>query len=390
MERKNKKVEYPKGWKEVYEEYKAKKKSRATCANMLGISVNSFDILKKKYEKELASNESNSVETPDKRFRNHNSRPRRAGMRSGYSDDSSNENINEDESDSVEPDSDTVEKEPEELTPKEYFEGLKEKKRKITDKELLAAYNIAINMYEGFIKSGQDKAAKKLKFLINTIEKEHKLYELGVDTYVYRQDIARYIQNVSMKVVKVIELESYERPIPEEIQEVIKLTDGIFTRRVIVYTDYTGKDEKRVEKERREKDPILFGIFDDKRNHPLSDRFYFLGDWEDDKCDLTLESIVTEMQESVGETITHEVAIPQTFEEMNERLKRLNSKEEDVNVLNAYINSVDTSSEKKPDNGPAIDPNNEEEHREYRERNIGEKIANTFKKVRSILGKKKK
>ena len=275
-----------------------------------------------------------------------------------------------------------------EYTPKEYFDKLKDSKQTLESKELLAAFDTALSMYEGYVKSGQEKAAKKLQFIIETIKKEYKLYELGVDTFVYRQDIARYISNVADKVVKVIDLESYERPIPPEIQDVIELTNGVFSRRVIVYTDYTGEDEKKVEKERREKDPILFGIFDDSRTHPLSDRFYFLGDWEDEMCDLTLESIVDEMKTAVGEKITHDVNIPQTFKEMNERMDRLNSRDDDTNVRNTYKNSENLGNGKH-DDGPAIDPNDPDDNREYRERNIGEKVANAFRKVRSILGKRK-
>lgn len=291
--------------------------------------------------------------------------------------------------DPVAPESDNEEEDTKEYTPKEYFEKLKDSKQKLESKELLAAFDTAISMYEGYVKSGQEKAAKKLQFIIETIKKEYKLYELGVDTFVYRQDIARYISNVADKVVKVIDLESYERPIPPEIQDVIELTNGIFSKRVIVYTDYTGKDEKKVEKERREKDPILFGIFDDARNHPLSDRFYFLGDWEDEMCDLTLESIVDEMKTAVGEKITHEVDIPQTFKEMNDRMERLNSRDDDVSVRKEYEKADDLNNGKH-DDGPAINADDPDDNREYRERNIGEKVANAFKKVRSILGKKRK
>ncbi|MCD3340325.1 hypothetical protein G8T81_14565, partial [Clostridium botulinum C/D] len=103
--------------------------------------------------------------------------------------------------------------------------------------------------------------------------------------FIYRDDVEEYIDNIAKDVVKLIELERYEREIPDEIVEVIKQTKGKFDQLYILFTDYTGKMERQVEKERREKDPILFGTFQDEKSRAVIDRFYFLGDWVDEYCD---------------------------------------------------------------------------------------------------------
>ena len=260
-----------------------------------------------------------------------------------------------------------------EITPLEYFDIIKGSKEVVTSEDLQKSFALASNMMDGYKATGQDTAAKKLSYLMDTIVKESRLVELGIDTFIYRQDIERYINKIEKKTVKVIEVERYEREIPEEIRDVINLTKDIFDRLIIVFTDYTGKMEKQVEKERREKDPILFGYFCNSRT-PLSDRFYYLGDWEDEYCDLTLESMVKEMKVLSGENIEHQVHTPQTDEELKKRLSELKSKEEDKSTLETED----------------FDQKYDETDREYRVSNPGEKIIEKIKKVKSILSKMKR
>ena len=97
----------------------------------------------------------------------------------------------------------------------------------------------------------------------------------------------------------------------------------------VVFTDYTGKAEKEVTKERREKDPMLFGTFQkprtDTRNGGvvLNDRFYFLGDWEDEYWDLTMDKFLKE----VGKEKLQTVVIPTNTDEIKEELETLLNQE---------------------------------------------------------------
>lgn len=139
---------------------------------------------------------------------------------------------------------------------------------------------------------------KKLMFVVDMIEKERDAIELGIDTFVYLEDIKEFIANVSDEVVKIIRLEDYPREVPDDIvDEYLKVRD-VFDRFYVVFTDYTGEAEKKVEKSRRDKDPILFGAFHNKEEDELNEKFYYIGDWIDEYCDLTLEKMVTEMKDA--------------------------------------------------------------------------------------------
>lgn len=114
---------------------------------------------------------------------------------------------------------------------------------------------------------------------------------------------------------------------------------NIFDKMYVVFTDYTGKVEKTVQKERREKDPILFGTFQKigKRfnwnNSMINDRFYFLGDWEDEYCDLTMDKFLME----AGKDKLNTLEIPLDTNAIKEELDRLSrdlNKTRDVEKVN--------------------------------------------------------
>lgn len=84
----------------------------------------------------------------------------------------------------------------------------------------------------------------------------------------------------------------------------------MFDKYYILYTDFTYTGEKissgeinNVSKE-KEKDPILFGAFVKdsttiERTTYMGDKLYFIADWEDEYCDLTLDKLMREMPEVV-------------------------------------------------------------------------------------------
>ena len=213
----------------------------------------------------------------------------------------------------------------EELNATQYFNYLKEKKQTVTDKDLKDLYNGYLLLVEKYSITGQKRVIEKLRFLADNIEKERQVVGLGINSFVYRDDIEDYIDNISKNVVKIIELENYPRDIPDNIVQVIAKTKDIFDKMYVVFTDYTGKAEKEVAKERREKDPMLFGTFQkprtDTRNGGviLNDRFYFLGDWEDEYCGLTMDKFLQE----IGKEKLQKVVIPANTDEIKEELERL-------------------------------------------------------------------
>lgn len=206
------------------------------------------------------------------------------------------------------------------LTPQQYFEQVKERKHNITDEELVKVYDNCLELLNKYKITGQKKGMRKLMFHLECIEKEREIVKMGINTFIYRDDIEEYIDTVAKDTVKIIELENYEREIPDEIVEVIAATKDKFDQLYVVFTDYTGKVERQIEKERRDKDPILFGTFQNQSNRTVIDRFYYLGDWEDEYCDLTLDKMVNETEKAGKRNIVKTISTPRDIEELKEQL----------------------------------------------------------------------
>ncbi len=210
-----------------------------------------------------------------------------------------------------------------ELNPSEYFEIVKERKQKITDEDLVRIYNNCLDLLNKYKITGQKRGMRKILFHLDCIEKEREIIKMGINTFIYRDDIEEYIDNVAKDTVKIIELEQYEREIPDEIVHTIEQVKDKFDQLYVVFTDYTGKVERQIAKERRDKDPILFGTFQSENNMSVIDRFYFLGDWKDEYCDLTLDKMVNEVRKQNGQNIENTIKTPKDIEELKKQLNML-------------------------------------------------------------------
>ena len=217
------------------------------------------------------------------------------------------------------------------LTPQQYFDEVKDRKHVVNDEELNSIYDNCLELLNKYLITGQTSAMKKIIFHLDCIEKEKEIVRIGINTFVYRDDIESYIDNVASDVVKIIDLEKYEREIPDEIVELINLVKDKFDKMYIVFTDYTGKVEHQVAKERREKDPILFGTFQDRENNIVNDRFYYIGDWVDEYCDLTLDKMMNQMDRANKKNISHRISTPKDVAELKEQLSSL------ANIDGKYI-----------------------------------------------------
>lgn len=175
------------------------------------------------------------------------------------------------------------------------FLDLKQQKQIIEDAELQRVYENAQVFANKYAETGQTEALKKLIFVLQTVTKERELLKLGFNQFIYKDAIDAYIDQVSVRPIKITELCNYVRDIPQEIVDKVKLTKGIFDEFFVVYTDYTSKEDRRVEAAKRERDPILFGVFLDRNAHVCNERFYYIGDWIDEYCDLTFDRMLTDL-----------------------------------------------------------------------------------------------
>ena len=187
------------------------------------------------------------------------------------------------------------EKKEETLTPSEYFEQIKSMKEKCTKDDLQALYDTAMTKFKKYMITGQKEAARHLYNLCELAKREMDIIDAGIDTFVYRADIDTYVNNVADDCVVAIELENYEREIPDEIVDKIVMCKekNLFDKYYIFFTDYTGEHRSKVDEKKKAKDPILFGncLIEGK----VSDRMYFIGDWVDEYCSLTLDKMIDAM-----------------------------------------------------------------------------------------------
>lgn len=211
------------------------------------------------------------------------------------------------------------------LTPKQFFDIVKTQKHQIGDDVLSAAYDTALTMLNKFRVTRQIDAAKKTVFYLETITKERELIKLGIDQFIYLPNILDYIKNVENKSVCITEIDRYERNIPDEIVDKMLQLEGIFDQYYVLFVDYTGKQRSKTEKERRSADPILFGVFQNEKATYLCDRWYYVGDWIDEHCDLTLAQMLTDIAhiDSIDESnFLHRIRTPEDIESFKSELAR--------------------------------------------------------------------
>ena len=208
------------------------------------------------------------------------------------------------------------------MTPKDYFDKVKAQRHELTDEKVNEIYENCLDMLNKSITTGQIDATNKLIFQLETIDRESEIVKLGITSFVYREDVEHFIDDVSDKAVKLIELEQYERAIPSEIVDIIDIVKGKFDKLYVVFTDYTDEMGKKVAKERRDKDPILFGAFENKVTGDIMERFYYIGDWEDEYCDLTLDKMVMVMKKETGINIKREINTPQDVRDLKAKLEK--------------------------------------------------------------------
>lgn len=222
----------------------------------------------------------------------------------------------------------SVEQEIKDMDPQQYFEYIKSKKHESSDEFITNLQKVVESELSKAMVTGQNVVIRRLAYAMGVLERERKLIKEGIDTYVQREDIEDFIHYVKDKAVKIVEIELFPRSIPDELALKVKelKEKKLFDNFFILCTDYTDGIAKEVKKEERKRDPILFGTFEQKIDNmwDIHDRFYFIGDWEDEYCDLTLSKMVEIMAEK-DKDIVKDVGIKNVSEE----------------EVRSYINSLD-------------------------------------------------
>src|SRR4030042_2342290 len=121
------------------------------------------------------------------------------------------------------------------------------------------------------------------------VMREATMASCGFNKFIEGDFLNKYIDLCKNKVIKISRIKNYVRFIPKKVRDKMEKAErkALFDGYVVVHTDPNDTSVMKTVEEK--KDPILFGVISE------SDRFYFIADWKDELCDLTLEKIVDKL-----------------------------------------------------------------------------------------------
>lgn len=189
------------------------------------------------------------------------------------------------------------------LTPSQYFKKIKELQDSITTESLNETISLSLEILDKLRKTGQKALAEKLMKKVAMLIKEKNASLLGYTDIIKTNDLYVWIHEIEtaeregkkVSAIKVAALEDYMRVIPSDVVDKVSKAKSVFDKFYIVFTDYTGETERHIEQTKQDKDPIIFGAFLTERDNGRvgpSDHLFFIADWEDEYCNLTLTQLI--------------------------------------------------------------------------------------------------
>jgi len=183
------------------------------------------------------------------------------------------------------------------MTIPEFFRSVRDgvEQLELVDKRA-AGYAAAI---KATVVSGQTAFREKLIKNLVAVRAETQFLAMGLSKYLREETVVEFVKKCP-KGLRLDFMANFTRVIPPELLKLKAEADerGIFDNYVVLHYDPAGKSWAKTEKE---KDPILFGLMDGRR------LLYYIGDWVDEFCDLTLDQIADLLGKKVIEVISTDV-----------------------------------------------------------------------------------
>jgi len=150
------------------------------------------------------------------------------------------------------------------------------------------------------VRMGQVALKEQLQKGLLATRSEAQLVAMGLGKYIEEAAVVAFAKK-SSKAIRLDWIANFVRLIPENIRELKRSADAldIFDNYVVMHHDPTGKSwaETEAERKARERDPILFGVIEGRR------RLYYVGDWADEFCDLTLDQVADTLGKDAIKTV---------------------------------------------------------------------------------------
>lgn len=155
------------------------------------------------------------------------------------------------------------------------------------------------------IKQAQDikqvGLAEQLGKRLQVVVAEMEMAAYGIDKWIDPQTIYKFKDAVKDKTIDFALLQNFPRTVPASIRaKVTKLQKaGIFDEYWVLFNNPKKEVAKTI---KQEKDPIIFG-----KLISMPTRYYFIADWVDAYCDLTLDQFVDEMKKTDPEYLPNQL-----------------------------------------------------------------------------------
>ena len=185
------------------------------------------------------------------------------------------------------------------IHPKLYFKFLKSKLKQSNVADLKVRVNKLKALADKAWASGQSGLAEQFEESLVIILREQEIAAAGFGKFVLTEDINRFLFIVRERTVKQCDLKNFPRLIPDKVQKKLSAVRSlnIFDEFVVLYNDPLDQKLAKTTKQKVvEKDPILFGkvSFDPTR-------YFFIIDWVDEHCDLTMEKFIADFSSKIRE-----------------------------------------------------------------------------------------
>lgn len=163
---------------------------------------------------------------------------------------------------------------------------------KASSKESVATYRDRVSDYLSAVHNavtvGQTALMEDLLRGLVTNKYESVLFAEGLYYVVTEEQMVSFVKQCE-KGIKLDYIKNFTRPLPQDVVSKIERINQleVFDNYVVLYYDPDGKIYKETAREEaKRKDPIVFGVI------AGSTKLYYIADWIDEYCDLTLEKFI--------------------------------------------------------------------------------------------------
>lgn len=166
------------------------------------------------------------------------------------------------------------------------FKFLKENFKPIERRVLNSRLERISQILESTAITNQIALKEKIEEKFAKLLREQEMFSCGFDKFFERSILQAFVDSVKEKAIKITPIKNYIRLIPKKVREKMDIAreKNLFDDYVVIHCDPENKAIEKTQEEK--KDPILCGVI------KQSSRYYFIGDWQDELCDLTMDTIL--------------------------------------------------------------------------------------------------